>query len=95
MFQIAGKSGLISEFFIGVFAYNYLESAQDEQLLFALLEKMIEFFPDSFTAYEMAASVHFSMGNKELALRYFQKVLELDPGNRNAAKMIKDLQECQ
>jgi tetratricopeptide (TPR) repeat protein len=93
MFRIAEKAGLISEFFIGVFAYNYFESAQDKQILFTLLEKNIEFFPDSFTAYEVAASVYFSKGSKELALRYFQKVLELDPGNRNAVRMIKKLQK--
>ena len=91
LFQIAEKAGLISEFFIGVFGYNF-QSPQDERMLFAILKKNIEFFPDSFTAYELLASVYSSRGNKELALRYFQKALELDPGNRNAAKMIKDLQ---
>jgi tetratricopeptide (TPR) repeat protein len=92
LFKIAGKAGLISEFFIGVFAYNF-QSAQDEQMLYAILEKNIQFFPDSPSAYELAASVHFSKGNKELALRYFQKILALDPDNRNAAKMIKELQK--
>jgi tetratricopeptide (TPR) repeat protein len=94
LFRIAEKAGLISEFFIDVFAYNF-QSAQDEQMLFAILEKEIEFFPNSPSAYERLASVHYSKGHKELALRYFQKVLELDPDNRNAAKMIKELQNRQ
>jgi tetratricopeptide (TPR) repeat protein len=81
---------MISEFFVQVFAYNF-QSPQDEQMLFALLKKNIEFFPESFTACELLASVYASKGNKELALKYFRKVLELDPGNRNAAKMIKEL----
>jgi tetratricopeptide (TPR) repeat protein len=92
LFKIAAQTGLISEFFIEVFAYNF-QSAQDEQMLFAILAKSIEFFPDSPGAYELAASVHFSKGNKELALRYFKKVLELAPDNWNAAKMIKELQK--
>jgi len=90
LFNIARRAGMVSEFFVQVFAYNF-QSPQDEQMLFALLKKNVEFFPKSFTAYELLASVYASRGNKELALRYFQKVLELDPGNRNAAKMIKEL----
>jgi len=90
LFNIARRAGMISEFFIYVFAYNF-QSPQDEQMYFAILKKSIEFFPESFTAYELLASVYESRGNKELALRYFRKVLELDPGNRNAAKMIKEL----
>jgi len=95
MFQIAEKAGFITEFFIGVFAYNFTETAQDEPLLFALLERMIEFFPDSFTAYDLAADIHLSKGNKELALLYYRKVLELDPGNRKATRMVKDIQDRQ
>jgi tetratricopeptide (TPR) repeat protein len=90
LFKIAQNNGLVSQFFLEVFAYNF-QSAQDEQMLLAILKKNIEFFPESFTAYELLASVYASRGNKELALRYFQKVLTLDPGNRNAAKMIKEL----
>ena len=92
LFKMAEKAGLISQFFLEVFAYNF-QSAQDGQMLLAILKKNIEFFPESFAACERLASVYASRGNKELALRYFQKVLELDPGNRNAAKMIKELKK--
>ena len=90
LFNIARRAGMISEFFVYVFAYNF-QSPRDEQMYFAILKKSVEFFPESFTAYELLASVYASKGNKELALRYFRKVLELDPGNHNAAKMIKEL----
>jgi tetratricopeptide (TPR) repeat protein len=92
LFQIAQKAGLISEFFFEVFAYSF-QSGQDEQMLFAILKKEVEFFPNSPGAYELSASVYLSKGNKELALQNFKKVLELDPSNRNAAKMIKQLHE--
>jgi len=90
LFKIARREGLISEFFVSVFAYNF-QSPQDERMLFALLEKNVEFFPESVTANEQLASVYASRGKKELALRFFQKVLELDPGNRNAANRVKEL----
>jgi hypothetical protein len=92
LFEIARATGLVSEFFIGVFGYNF-QSPPDERMLFAILERAIRFFPDSPTAYERAGDIHFSKGHKELALRYYQKAVALDPGLRNAAKMIKELQE--
>ena len=38
-------TGLVSEFFIGVFAYNF-PSPPDERMLFAVLERAIRFFPE-------------------------------------------------
>ena len=88
----AGKAGLISEFFLLVFAYNF-QSPEDERTLFAILEKNVEIFPRSFTACELLATWAASRGKTDLALEHFRKVLELDPGNRNAAKMIKELRK--
>lgn len=92
MFEIARATGLVSEFFIGVFAYNF-QSPPDERMLFAILERAIRFFPDSAAAYEQLGDAHESKGHKELALRYFQKALALDPGLRRVAKMVSELQE--
>ena len=89
---MAGNAGLISEFFLGVFAYNF-PSSEDEPMQLAILEKNVRLFPKSFTACELLASAYASRGKTELALEYFRKVLELDPGNRNAAKMIRELQK--
>ena len=52
VFQIANKHNLINEFFIDVLAYNF-SSEKDEQILYAILKKKIEFFPNSPTAYEI------------------------------------------
>jgi C-terminal processing protease CtpA/Prc len=92
LLKTAQNAGFVSQFFLEVFAYSF-QSPQDEQMGFAILKKSVEFFPESFTACELLASVYASKGNKELAMRYFQRVLELDPGNRNAAKMIKELKK--
>ncbi len=89
---MARNAGLISEFFLGVFAYNF-QSSEDESMQLAILEKNVRLFPKSFTACELLASVYASRGKTELALEYFRKVLELDPGNRNAVKMIQELQK--
>ena len=90
LLKTAQNTGLISQFFLEVFAYNF-QSPEDEPMLFAILEKNVELFPESFTACELLASVYSSRGKPELALKYFRKVLKLDPGNRNAASRIKEL----
>ena len=92
VFQIGATVGLINEFFIDVLAYNYL-SDKNDQILYAILKKRIELFPKSVSAYERLASIYHSKGKKELALQYFQKVLELEPDNRNAARMINRIRE--
>ena len=58
----------------------------------ALLEKNAEFFPESVmrrrTAWPPFAPPE---GRKSWPWSYFRKVLELDPGNRNALRMIQEL----
>ncbi len=88
----ARAAGLASEFFMWVFAYNF-QAPGDERMLLAILEKNVELFPGSYTAFEILATVCASQGKTELAIGYFRKVLELDPGNRNAAKAIKELRK--
>jgi tetratricopeptide (TPR) repeat protein len=48
-------------------------------------------YPHSSTAYESLAYAFYSHGKKGPAITCFKKVLELDPDNRNAKKMIQRL----
>ena len=92
LFGLVRREGMMSEFFLSVFAYNF-QSPQDERMCLALLEKNVEFYPESITAHELLATVCASKGKKDLALKHFRKVLELDPGNGNALRMIKELEK--
>jgi tetratricopeptide (TPR) repeat protein len=91
VFRIADKCNLINEFFIDVLAYNYFDK-KDEQILYSILKKKIEYFPKSPSAYETLGYAYYKNNKKELAIASFEKVLELDPDNRNAKKWIKRLQ---
>jgi len=91
VFQIADKCNLVNEFFIDVLAYNY-KSQNDEQILYAILKKKIELFPQSPTAYETLAYAYFKNNKKEQAIHNFEKVIELEPSNKNARRMIKQIQ---
>jgi hypothetical protein len=88
VFHIAEKHDLINEFFIDVLAYNFL-SQKDEAIRYAILKKKIEYFPKSSTAYERLANAYFQNNKKNLAIINYKKVLELDPDNRNAKKLIE------
>ncbi len=91
VFQIGDEVGLINEFFIDILAHNY-SSEMDQQTLYAILQKKIELFPESSTAYEALAHAYYMNGRNELAIEYYEKVLQLDPANPNAARMIRRLQ---
>jgi hypothetical protein len=90
LFRIGAKAGLINEFFVYAFAYNY-SFAKPEAILYAILEKNIELFPDSAKAQQILADLYYSTGKKELAKPFYEKALILDPGNAN---ILKRLNEC-
>ncbi len=48
-------------------------------------------FPNSWNAYDSLAEAFMVNGNKERAIEYYQKSLDLNPQNRNAVEMIKKL----
>lgn len=86
----AREAGLATEFFMQVLAYSF-QSAEDEKMCLAVLEKSAAMFPGSWSPCEMLAAVHESRGRKDLALKWYRRVLELDPGNPNALKRIDAL----
>jgi C-terminal processing protease CtpA/Prc len=53
----------------------------------------VELFPQSFNAYDSLAEAYMKDKQNELAVKNYQKSLELNPDNRNAVKMLKKLQE--
>jgi len=90
VFQVSEAAGLTNEFFLDVWAYNY---DADEEILYALLNKWIELFPESATPWERLASAYTSSGRNERAIECYQKVLELDPENPNAARLMDRLRK--
>jgi len=53
----------------------------------------VELFPQSANAYERLAETYMKVGNKELAIKNYEKSLELNPQNTNASEQIKKLRE--
>ena len=48
-------------------------------------------FPNSANAFDSLAEAYMMNGQKDLAVKYYEKSIELNPGNTNAVEMIKKL----
>jgi len=92
LFRIGNEAGLIGEFFVYVLAYNYFRE-KPEPILYAILQKNIELFPNSAKAYLTLAEIYYAAGKKELAIPYYEKALLLDPGNSNILKRLSELKD--
>ena len=51
----------------------------------------VERFPQSFNVYDSLGEALMIKGEKDLAIRYYEKSLQLNPKNRNASEMLKKL----
>jgi tetratricopeptide (TPR) repeat protein len=58
----------------------------------ALFRLNIEAYPWSSNVYDSYAEALMANRQYDLAVRNFRRSLELDPGNRNATKNLKELQ---
>jgi len=50
-------------------------------------------YPESFNVYDSYAEACLKMGEKKLAIEYYQKSLNLNPQNANAKKQIAELEK--
>ncbi|HEY6333397.1 MAG TPA: serine hydrolase [Blastocatellia bacterium] len=49
-------------------------------------------WPDSSNVYDSLAEAYFADGQKDLAIKNYQRSLDLDPGNQNAIRMLKKIE---
>ncbi|MCP5105216.1 MAG: serine hydrolase [bacterium] len=52
-----------------------------------------ETFPESFNAFDSLAEAHMKNGDKEQAIKFYKKSLQLNPENKNAREMLKKLEK--
>jgi tetratricopeptide (TPR) repeat protein len=91
LFLESGRAGFLSDFFMDLLSYAYFSGGHG-QILLAILRKRAELFPSS-EAHERLGYAYRMLGEVAEALRAFERALELDPANRNAAKMIERLRK--
>jgi CubicO group peptidase (beta-lactamase class C family) len=83
--------------------YNFSEEGELNRLGYKLIEKnqiedaikifklLVSEFPNSANPYDSLGEAYYLNGNNSMALQNYNKVLELNPNNTNAKKMIKKI----
>ncbi len=70
--------------------YRYLQGGKVKEAI-ELFKLNVLAYPDSWNTYDSLAEAYMADGNKELAILYYEKSLELNPENTNAANQLNKL----
>jgi pimeloyl-ACP methyl ester carboxylesterase len=71
--------------------YHLLSSWELYDEAIAVFELNVEWEPETPNVYDSLGEAHMLAGNRELAIANFEKVLELDPGNERAIRILESL----
>jgi len=72
--------------------YVLLNSGKMDEAL-ALFKMNVELFPKSWNVYDSLAEAYAAKGERELAIQFYEKSLELNPDNQNAKDQLKNLRQ--
>ncbi|MEJ2616853.1 MAG: serine hydrolase [Ignavibacteriaceae bacterium] len=72
------------------FGYNYLNK-KEYNLAADIFKLNIKAYPESYNAYDSYGEALMDAGNKEAAIKNYKKSIELNPGNINGIKKLKEL----
>jgi hypothetical protein len=72
--------------------YGYLQGGKVKEAI-ELFKLNVLAYPDSWNTYDSLAEAYMADGNRELAIHYYEKSLELNPENANAVSQLKNLRK--
>ena len=58
----------------------------------SVLTRNTERYPDSWNTWDSLAEAYYRKGDQETAIVYYRKSIELNPGNENAKRMLKEIE---
>src|SRR5256714_2307322 len=80
-----------SEDHLNNMGYGLLQQKKVAEAI-AVFKLNVELHPQSWNVYDSLGEAYMVNGEKEMAITNYKKSLELNPGNRNGAVMLKKLQ---
>lgn len=89
--ETLGFRFLPSEQEVNVMGYMALHDMKQPDKAIKLFSLNTTWYPQSANAYDSLAEAYASTGNKALAIKNYQKALELNPGSDNARAWLKKL----
>jgi CubicO group peptidase (beta-lactamase class C family) len=75
---------------LNTLGYNFLREGKNEEAISVFIVNT-KLFPGIANNFDSLGEAYLKDGNKELALENYRKALEMNPGNKNAEKIVKDL----
>ena len=87
-----GRGLYFDETTINEIGYDLINAARYDDAV-EVLSLNTEVFPESPNVWDSLAEALMKNGDRKKAAEYYRKVLELDPGNENARKMLAELGE--
>jgi len=85
-------NNIVAEGRLNNLGYTLLQQKKVAEAI-ALFKLNVEFYPQSSNAYDSLGEAYMANGDKELARASYRKSLELDPQNKNAADMLKKIEQ--
>jgi CubicO group peptidase (beta-lactamase class C family) len=86
------KDPNIAESRLNSLGYSFLRRANSAAAL-ALFKLVVELYPNSWNAYDSLAEGYLVSGEKEQAIKNYEKSLELNPKNIGGAKKLEELKK--
>jgi glyoxylase-like metal-dependent hydrolase (beta-lactamase superfamily II) len=71
--------------------YRYLGEEQYEEAI-AVFAMNVDMYPESWNVYDSLAEAYMKSGRRDLAVRNYEKSLELNPENENGQRMLDEIQ---
>lgn len=75
---------------INSYGYRVLGENRTKDAI-AVFRLNTEAFPDQYNTWDSLAEAYLADGQRDLAIQYYRKVLELRPGDENATRMLRQL----
>jgi hypothetical protein len=82
----------ITEGDINDFGYRLLQMNRPDDAI-EVFKLNVGFYPESANVYDSLAEAYMVKGNKELAIKFYKKSLELDPANTGAKQNIEKMEK--
>ena len=80
----------LAESAINSLGYSFLNKNQFEMAI-TVLKYNVSFFPNSANTYDSLGEAYWKSGNKQLAIDYYKKALELEPNLQTAKNALLEL----
>ncbi|MBN2858584.1 MAG: tetratricopeptide repeat protein [Candidatus Delongbacteria bacterium] len=82
----------IDEDGLNLLGYKYLMTGKIKEAL-EIFKINVEEFPDSWNCYDSLAEAYMKSGEKDLAIKNYERSIKMNPNNENGKKMLEELKK--